>query len=116
MRQLKSYFRTFRKRSGLSQQEVAFLLDLKSGQMVSRYERLSRTPSSAVLLAAVILFDVSPHDLLPGICKKVEKRIAIRAKTLIALFDTQPQTPRLLHKREFLLDVIERIEARHTRP
>ncbi len=39
------YLRTYRKRSGLTQSEVARLLGLESGQLISRYERLDRSPN-----------------------------------------------------------------------
>ena len=36
---LENYLRTYRKRSGLTQREVAFLVGCRNGAQVSRYER-----------------------------------------------------------------------------
>ena len=41
---LHNYLRTYRKRAGLSQAEVAFLLGCHSGAKVSRYEHAARRP------------------------------------------------------------------------
>ena len=42
---LENYLRTYRKRSNLSQDEVAFLLGCRGGTKVSRYERHARKPN-----------------------------------------------------------------------
>jgi len=42
---LKSYLRTYRKRSSFFQDEVAFLLGSVSGAKVSRYEHWARRPT-----------------------------------------------------------------------
>lgn len=41
---LDNYLRTYRKKLGLTQREVAFLLGCHSGAKVSRYERSARIP------------------------------------------------------------------------
>jgi hypothetical protein len=41
---LPHYLRTFRKHSGLSQDELAYLLYLQSGTKVCRYERFPSVP------------------------------------------------------------------------
>src|SRR5881227_3237850 len=48
---LPNYIRTYRKRSCLTQDEVAFLLGSKSGASVSRHERFKQTPDLQTLLA-----------------------------------------------------------------
>ena len=48
---LQNYLRTYRKRSGLSQDEVAFLLGCQTGAKVSRYEPFARKPSLETLFA-----------------------------------------------------------------
>jgi len=107
-----SYLRTYRRRSGLSQEDLAFLLGLKSGQIISRYERLDRVPSLETVLACQLLFDALPHELYPGLYAKVESITRRRTKTLIARIAEHPDQERLARKHAFLLRIVERGGAR----
>lgn len=64
-KRLPSYLRTFRKRSGLTQKELAFLVGVKSEAQISRIERLKRVPSAETLLAIMIIFQESPEEIFP---------------------------------------------------
>jgi transcriptional regulator with XRE-family HTH domain len=79
---LESYLRTYRKRSGLSQDEVAFLLGCQTGTKVSRYERSSRKPSLETILGYVVVFGAPARDLFAGAYQKVERKILHRAQLL----------------------------------
>ena len=79
---LQNYLRTYRKRSSLSQDEVAFLLGCRSGTKVSRYERSTRKPSLEALFAYELVFGVPVHELFAGVYQKVEKQISHRAQLL----------------------------------
>jgi transcriptional regulator with XRE-family HTH domain len=47
-KRLASYLRTERKRAGLTQKEIAFLVGAKNRAQISRFERLRRLPTSGV--------------------------------------------------------------------
>ena len=79
---LKNYLRTHRKRVGLSQDEVAFLLGGQSGSRVSRYERYARHPSLKTTLAYEVVFGTPARELFAGISQKVELRTFRRARLL----------------------------------
>jgi transcriptional regulator with XRE-family HTH domain len=79
---LENYLRTYRKKSGLSQEEVAFLLDCKNATKVSRYERFARKPSLETLFAYEVVFGAPARELFAGAYQKVEKRISNRAQLL----------------------------------
>ena len=64
---LPNYLRTHRKRAGLSQDEVAFLLGCRSGAKVSRYERLARRLSLETAFAYEALFGVPARELFAGV-------------------------------------------------
>ena len=81
-RQFPNYLRTFRKRSGLSQDEVAFLLGGENGGMVSRYEQFNRVPSLETACAYEALFGVPTSQLFAGVSKKVSNRLGRRASPL----------------------------------
>jgi transcriptional regulator with XRE-family HTH domain len=80
---LHNYLRTYRKRSGLSQDEVGFLLGVRHGTKVSRYERSARTPGLDSVLAYELVFGVPARRLFAGIFRKVETVTIRRAKALI---------------------------------
>jgi transcriptional regulator with XRE-family HTH domain len=79
---LPNYLRTFRKRSYLSQDEVAYLLGCKNGSKVSRYERFTRIPSLETAIAYRAVFNVPVDALFAGIFQKVEKKVMRRARLL----------------------------------
>jgi len=79
---LENYLRTYRKRSGLSQEEVGFLLGGHNGSKVSRYERFSRKPNLEALFAYELVFGAPARELFAGSYQKVEKRISHRAQLL----------------------------------
>ena len=75
---LNNYIRTCRKRSGLSQYEVAFLLGAAHHAKLSRYEQGHRIPPLRTALALAYLFHISPPSLFGGIQDQVEKSIEER--------------------------------------
>src|SRR2546422_855228 len=79
---LPNYLRTHRKRAGLSQDEVAYLLGCRSGAKVSRYERLARRPSLETAFAYEAVFGVPARELFAGVYEKVEEQIKKRARVL----------------------------------
>ena len=80
--QLSNYLRAHRKRLGLSQKEVAYLLGAESGAKVCRYERFARDPGLETALAYEALFQKPVSELLAGLYQKIEKQVAARAKAL----------------------------------
>jgi|SRR5579862_41400 len=89
---LQSYLRTYRKRSGFSQDEIAFLLGHQSGTKVSRYERRARRPLLETALAYEAVFKIPSRELFAGLYHKVEKRTRDRARLLAKKLGTaQPE-------------------------
>jgi len=82
MARLPNYLKTYRRRAGLSQDEVAFLLGCQSGAKVSRYERRSRQPSLETALAYEAVLGVPARELFAGVYEKVEEEIKKRARLL----------------------------------
>src|SRR5437879_3691560 len=97
-RRLDNYLRTYRKRAALSQQEMAFLLGCRDGQ-VSRYERRLRYPNLKTLLAYEVIFGIPARDLFAGIFEKVEKITTRRAQLLAQKLDKCAPSHLTIHKR-----------------
>src|SRR5437867_1728357 len=81
-RKLDNYLRSYRKASGLSQGEVAFLLGCQDGTKVSRYESRRRRPNLESAWGYEIIFGARPEELFAGAVQKVEERIVKRARLL----------------------------------
>jgi transcriptional regulator with XRE-family HTH domain len=79
---LPSYLRYHRRRWGLTQRELAYLLGLKSGSAISRIERNVIRPSLAIALACQVLFDAPLLELFPGTFSVIEGALVERAEEL----------------------------------
>lgn len=79
---LLNYLLSYRKRSALSQNEVAFLLGRGDKRRVSRFERFTRTPDLETALAYEVIYKQPVSELFAGLCQKVERDVAKRAKAL----------------------------------
>ena len=98
-RKLTNYLRTYRKRSYLSQDEVAYLLGCKNGSKISRYEHFTRKPTLETVFRYAVLFGVPGRDLFAGIFEKAEKDVSRRAQFLARKINTanpDPMTDRKL--------------------
>src|SRR6266852_4798892 len=73
VRRLNNYLRTRRKHSGLSQDEVSFLVRLKDKSELSRYERGRRHPSLRTDLACQAAFGTPVSELFAGLSDSVAK-------------------------------------------
>jgi len=96
---LDNYLRMYRRRKGLSQDEVAFLLGAETGTLVSRYERGRRRPSLETALAYEAAFGVPARELFGGIFQSVERDVTKRASRLarkLSAAAPRPQSARAL--------------------
>src|SRR5713226_2588747 len=87
---LENYLRTYRKRSGLTQREVAFLLGCRNGAQVSRYEKRRRVPPLGMALACEAAFGVPVSELFAGIREIAGKEIGKRLLALKLKLETNP--------------------------
>ncbi len=103
---LHNYLRTYRKRTGLSQDDVAFLLGCRHGTKVSRYERNSRQPGLETVLACELVLSAPVRELFAGIFEKVEVVTLRRARVLARKLSAATRTPRTARKLELLGHII----------
>ncbi|MBI3818854.1 MAG: helix-turn-helix domain-containing protein [Planctomycetes bacterium] len=95
-----------RKRSGLSQHEVAVLLGCQSGAKVSRYECGDRVPLLPDILALEIIYRAPARDLFAKTFDVVAPKIKGRAQKLSRDLDAQPFTPVIKRKMSSLVKII----------
>jgi transcriptional regulator with XRE-family HTH domain len=99
---LQNYLRTYRKRSGLSQDEVAFLLGCRTGTKISRYERSARRPNLETLFAYEVMFGAPARELFAGVYQKVERTTQTRAQLLTRKLSRATPTPMATRKLHIL--------------
>jgi transcriptional regulator with XRE-family HTH domain len=79
---LQNYLRTYRRKSGLTQNEVAFLLGRNGGALLSRYEKLRRLPPLRTALAFEAIFKIPLSELFAGVRESVDQETAARIEKL----------------------------------
>lgn len=79
---LPNYLRSYRKRLGFTQDELAFLLCLHSGSKVCRYEQYRQHPSLKTALAYQVVFRVSAQELFAGMFQEMQSKSQKRAALL----------------------------------
>ena len=109
---LKRYLRSYRRRWGLTQGELAYLIGLKSGTAVSRMERHGRKPTLPVALACHALFGIPPSELFPADFAEIEDAVMRRSYKLYERL--QGRTSRATKtKLDFLEEVLARAKERN---
>lgn len=119
-----SYLRTFRRRTGLSQDEIAFLLctacDAETakkgckatGTTVSRHERGEQRPSLDVLISYEIILGTQLNSIYPESYAALHQRICNRAAALLRDLAEVSPSPRQKQK----VEAIRRIVALSNSP
>ena len=115
MKRLEIYLHTHRRRWGLTQKELSYLLGSKSGTRVSRLERQERQPSLAAAFACQVIFGIRPHELFPRLFAEAEEEVMRRAYDLHERLQGDPsKTTRM--KLELLEDALARAKGRADNP
>jgi DNA-binding XRE family transcriptional regulator len=108
---LKTYLRPFRRRWGLTQRELAFLIGVKNGTVISRIEGLKKSPRLVWAVACAVVFDTRALELFPGLFSEVYEGVLRRATELYDELQGNPsKTTRV--KLDFLEQVLARLEKR----
>lgn len=107
---LAHYLRSHRKRLGLSQDELAWLMGSASGSKVSKYERFTREPSLKAVLAYEIVFGVPARELFAGVFEAVRMVTSRHARSLIKRLERDGQSTETAVKLAALRSIIESSE------
>lgn len=106
---LKTYLRTFRRRWGLTQKELAFLIGAESSTTISRIEQLKRVPSLAASFACLVVFNATEYEMFPGLLAEVREGVLARAGELYDELQGDP-SPSTRTKLDFLERVLAQSE------
>jgi transcriptional regulator with XRE-family HTH domain len=91
-RRLPNYLRAHRKRLGLSQKDVAFLLGCKSGAKLSRYERFKTEPQLETAFMCGFIACQPLNILFEGLYRPAARKVARRARVLLRRYRRMPRT------------------------
>src|ERR1039458_9946919 len=100
---LSNYIRTHRKRAGLSQRELARIIDYATKVSVFRHERVLALPPLLAALGYEVLFSVPVSELFAGMREAMEQTVEER---LGELEENLRRTPRAEKARRQTLDWI----------
>ena len=107
---LAHYLRTHRKRSALSQAELAVVCGFCESA-ISKYELRDYPRSLRLVIAAHLVFELSPNEMFPGSSYgEVASIIASGAAKLDAQLAARPDEESF-QKRKFLAELINRANA-----
>jgi transcriptional regulator with XRE-family HTH domain len=104
--QLPSYLLTLRKRSGLSQYDLAALLGLTASAL-SRFENQSRRPTIELAIATEVIFGHSAKEVFPAFYREIEQVIIARAQQCCDRYSKRPDVQSQA-KRHVLTEMIQR--------
>jgi transcriptional regulator with XRE-family HTH domain len=104
---LNNYLRTYRKKLGLTQREVSFLLGCHGGAKVSRYERAGRIPDLKTIFAYEAIFQKPARELFAGIYDRAERETRRRIRQLVSRLRKRQESPVLARKIAGLRAVVE---------
>ncbi len=89
---LTTYLKTYRKRTGLTHEEMAFLLGSMSGTSVSRHENAQRLPILRTALMYEVILDATVSELYEGLFAEMQEAVCARARGLCASLERQKRT------------------------
>jgi DNA-binding XRE family transcriptional regulator len=113
VQRFQTYLRPSRRRWGLTQGELAFLIGYKTGKSISRIEALEQTPTLNAALSCAVIFNTPPVKLFPGALHNAEELVLDRANELYLQLQGDPsKTARI--KLDFLEVLIARLESNRT--
>jgi transcriptional regulator with XRE-family HTH domain len=113
---LPNYLRANRKRLGLSQDEVAFLLGAENGTKVCRYERFTRQPGFHAALACEVVFQRPLREIFAGLYEEIKREVAARATKLVLKTDGVKVGNKGSRKREVLEGIAAPKKRKSQRP
>lgn len=101
--------RTCRQRHGLTEEELAFLIDYGSRNSISLVETGDRVPRLEGVMALQIVFGMASRELFPELYDQVQDAVMRRARVLYERFE-ESDDPRSEAKLSLLEEMARRRE------
>ncbi len=97
---LENYMKTYRKRRGFSQEEVAFLIGSEAGTTVMRHETNARVPSLETAILYQVILGAPVTELFSGMLRSAEDVVSAQAEELLVQLKEAKDCPRVRRKIE----------------
>lgn len=104
-----NYLRLYRKRSPLTQSDIACLLQWPDVSNVSRYEKNQRSPNIEMLLTYHLLFNVAIEDFFEQDSALVHKNLVERSERLLTTLKSRTHDQSQISRIIYLEQVINRL-------
>lgn len=104
-----TFLRTSRKRSPLTQSDIAYLMELPDDSNISRYEKGQRTPPIELLLIYHHLFDTSIESFFELQSNRMLTSLTERIQYLIDNLKQDNRTSNAAMRIKFLQNVVTRL-------
>lgn len=98
--------RSYRKKTCLTQHDVADLLGNKDVSQISRYETSPMSPQLEICMLYHLLFDVPLSNFFPAQKEAIRKRLLVRLPNIIDELRCLPVHPETEKKIKFLLNIL----------
>ena len=109
MTRLRNYLRFHRRKSALTQKELAFLLGYENHSAVSRSESAEQKIDLGPAFAYQLLFDVELSDLFPALYKQVQQGLVPRVHALQARIKASKSSQITAAKLKLLREALMRL-------
>lgn len=109
---LPNYLRMYRKRMGLTQSDLTYLLGRAHRSKISRYERGVRIPTLRTIIALEIVFGAPMEKLFAGIYGEVRNAIGPRATRLLKNAEARVESVVVAERRRALVGIVGRTSAK----
>lgn len=107
------YLCSFRKRSYLTQTDIAFLLGLPDRSIIAKWENGNHAPNLETIILYHLIFNI-PHDTLFHESKEFfADRMSERIKQLIDVLSKGPADKHLRYRIEFLEAAFKRLSEQN---
>ncbi|MCU1295178.1 MAG: helix-turn-helix protein [Bryobacterales bacterium] len=103
---LSTYLKMHRKRSGLTHDELAFLLGSMRGTSVSRHESGQSLPQLRTALMYEAVFGAAIRELFEGVFAEAREAVNVRAVGMLAYFQKKPRSRKIERKIEVLKAIV----------
>ena len=107
-----NFLRIYRKRSPLTQADIAFLLKLPDYSNISRWEKGQRAPGIEMMLVYHYLFDTSIESFFEPQSKTILTELLEGIGQLISEIKKEEATPKNTYRIKFLEEIIIRLSKK----
>lgn len=108
---LSTYIRMYRKRTGFTHDEVAFLCGAMCGSSISRHESGERLPVLRTALMYEFILNASVRELYEGVFHEIRGAVRARAQGLCASLERKPRNAERDHKIAVLRALLDEMPA-----